>query len=86
MGSTMDSFAVKDFFSLKKCLKTALWAARFSDHLTSERASTHNFKDHLQSISPEDSENVVLFVPATFLTGVIAAQSQQRAAKVGVSP
>jgi len=35
---------------------------------------------------PEDSKNVVLFVRATFLTGVIAAQSQQRAEKVGASP
>ena len=29
---------------------------------------------------------MVLFGRATFLTGVIAAQSQQRAEKVGVSP
>ena len=34
---------------------------------------------------PDDSENVVLFGRATFLTGVIAAQSQQRAEKVGAS-
>ena len=39
-----------------------------------------------ESFRPEDSENVVLFGRATFLTGVIAAQSQQRAEKVGVSP
>ena len=38
-----------------------------------------------ESSHPEDSENVVLFVRATFLRGVIAAQSQQRAEKVGVS-
>ena len=38
-----------------------------------------------ESSRPDDSENVVLFERATFLTGVIAAQSQQRAEKVGVS-
>ena len=38
-----------------------------------------------ESSRPEASENVVLFGRATFLTGVIAAQSQQRAEKVGVS-
>ena len=36
-----------------------------------------------ESSRPDDSENVVLFERATFLTGVIAAQSQQRAEKVG---
>ena len=39
-----------------------------------------------ESSRPKDSENVVLFGRASFLTGVIAAQSQQRAAKVGASP
>ena len=39
-----------------------------------------------ESSRPGDSENVVLFGRATFLTGVIAAQSQQRAEKVSVSP
>ena len=34
---------------------------------------------------PKDSENVVLFGRSSFLTGVIAAQSQQRAEKVGAS-
>ena len=38
-----------------------------------------------ESSRPGDSENVVLFGRATFLTGVIAAQSQQRAEKVGAS-
>ena len=37
-----------------------------------------------ESSRPEDSENVVLFGRATFLRGVIAAQSQQRAEKVAV--
>ena len=32
-------------FSLNKCRKTAILGARFSDHLTSERSSIHNFKD-----------------------------------------
>ena len=39
-----------------------------------------------ESLRPKDSENVVLFGRASFLTGVIAAQSQQRAAKVCASP
>ena len=39
-----------------------------------------------ESSRPKDSENVVIFGRASFLTGVIAAQSQQRAEKVGESP
>ena len=39
-----------------------------------------------ESSRPEVSGNVVLFGSASFLTGVIAAQSQQRAEKVGASP
>ena len=38
-----------------------------------------------ESSLPEVSENVVLFGRTIFLTGVIAAQSQQRAAKVCLS-
>ena len=38
-----------------------------------------------QSSLPEVSENVVLFGRTIFLTGVIAVQSQQRAAKVCLS-
>ena len=38
-----------------------------------------------ESSRPKDSENVVLFGRASFLTGVIAAQSQQRAEKVCAS-
>ena len=38
-----------------------------------------------ESSRPEDSENVVLFGRVSFLTGVIAAQSQQGAEKVGAS-
>ena len=38
-----------------------------------------------ESLRPKDSENVVLFGRASFLTGVIAAQSQQSVAKVGAS-
>ena len=44
MGSKMDGLAVRDFFS-QKMPKNSVLAARFSDHLTSERSSTHNFKD-----------------------------------------
>ena len=39
-----------------------------------------------ESSRPKDSENVVLFGRTSFLTGVIAAQSQQRAIKVSASP
>ena len=35
---------------------------------------------------PDDSENVVLFERATFLTGVIAAQRQNMPAKLKASP
>ena len=42
MGSKMDGLAVREHFLSKNA---AFWAARFSDHLTSERSSTHNFKD-----------------------------------------
>ena len=39
-----------------------------------------------ESWSPEDSENVVLFGRASFLTGVITAQSRIMSAKVEASP
>ena len=39
-----------------------------------------------ESSRPDDSENVVLFVRATFLRGVIAAQSRNMPAKLKVSP
>ena len=39
-----------------------------------------------ESSRPEVSENVVLFGRASFLTGVIAAQSQIMSAKVEASP
>ena len=45
MGSKMDGLAVREHFLSKNAEKTAFWAATFSDHLTSERSSTHNFKD-----------------------------------------
>ena len=45
MGSKMDGLAVREHFLSKNAEKTAFLAARFSDHLTSERSSTHNFKD-----------------------------------------
>ena len=45
MGSKMDGLAVREHFLSKIAEKTAFWAATFSDHLTSERSSTHNFKD-----------------------------------------
>ena len=38
-----------------------------------------------ESYRPDDSENVVLFERATFLTGVIAAQSQNMSAKLKAS-
>ena len=45
MGSKMDGLAVREHFRSKNAEKTAILGARFSDHLTSERSSTHNFKD-----------------------------------------
>ena len=44
-GVKMDGLAVREPFLSKIAEKTAFWAATFSDHLTSERSSTHNFKD-----------------------------------------
>ena len=38
MGSKMDGLAVREHFLSKIAEKTAFWAARFSDHLTSERS------------------------------------------------
>ena len=45
MGSKMDGLAVREHFLSKIAEKTAFWVATFPDHLTSERSSTHNFKD-----------------------------------------
>ena len=154
MGSKVDGLAVREHFLSKSAWKSPILAARFSDHLTLEGASTHNFKDWdlfrmcfgkfgtwafrwamgrpsrikivrlaaiwnffgaamenckkrrfllktllldifwwenfsrigpCQSSLPEVSENVVLLGRTIFLTGVIAAQSQHRAAKVCLS-
>ena len=146
MGSKVDGLAVREHYLSKNALKTAILADTILDHLTLERASTHNFKDWdlfrmcfgkfgtrafrwamgrpssikivrlaaiwnffgaamenckkrrfllktllldifwwenfsrigpCESSLPEVSENVVLLGRASFLTGVIAAQSQQ---------
>ena len=45
MGPKMDCLPVREHFLSKNAEKTAFLAARFSDHLTSKRSSTHNFKD-----------------------------------------
>ena len=45
MVSKMDGLAVREHFLSKIAEKTAFWAATFSDHLTSQRSSTQNFKD-----------------------------------------
>ena len=45
MESKTDGLAVREHFLSKNAEKTAILGARFSDHLTSERSSTHNFKD-----------------------------------------
>ena len=45
MGSKVDGLAVREHFLSKIALKTAILADTILDHLTSERASTHNFKD-----------------------------------------
>ena len=45
MGSKVDGLAVREHFLSKNALKTAILVDTILDHLTSERASTHNFKD-----------------------------------------
>ena len=45
MGSKVDGSAVREDFLSKSALKTAILADTILDHLTLERASTHNFKD-----------------------------------------
>ena len=45
MGSKVNGLAVREHFLSKNAKKKTFLAARFSDHLTSERASIHNFKD-----------------------------------------
>ena len=46
MGSKVDGLAVREHFLSKSAWKSPILAARFSDHLTLEGASTHNFKDY----------------------------------------
>ena len=45
MGSKMDGLAVREHFRSKNAEKTAILSDTNRDHLTSERSSTHNFKD-----------------------------------------
>ena len=45
MGSKMDGLAAREHFLSKNAFKTAILSATFSDYLTSERSSNHNFKD-----------------------------------------
>ena len=45
MGSKVDGLAVREHYLSKNALKTAILADTILDHLTLERASTHNFKD-----------------------------------------
>ena len=44
-GSKVDGLAVREHFLSKNALKTAILMDTILDHLTLERASTHNFKD-----------------------------------------
>ena len=46
MGSKMDGLVVREHFLSKNALKTSILVDTILDHLTSERASTHNFKDY----------------------------------------
>ena len=41
----VDRLAVREHYLSKNALKTAILADTILDHLTLERASTHNFKD-----------------------------------------
>ena len=45
MGSKVDGLAVREHYLSKIALKTAILVDTILDHLTLERASTHNFKD-----------------------------------------
>ena len=45
MESKMDGLAVREHFRSKNAEKTAILSDTNRDHLTSERSSTHNFKD-----------------------------------------
>ena len=45
MGSKMDGLAVREPFLSKNAEKTAFLGPTILDQLTSERASTHNFRD-----------------------------------------
>ena len=46
MRSKVDGLAVTEHFLSKSARKSPILAARFSDHLTLEGASTYNFKDY----------------------------------------
>ena len=46
MGSKVDGLAVRKHFLERNALKTAILVDTILDHLTSERASTNNFKDY----------------------------------------
>ena len=73
LGAAMEN-CKKRRFLLKTLLLDIFWWENFSRIGPCE------------SWDPEDSENVVLFGRASFLTGVIAGQSQIMSAKVEVSP
>ena len=45
MGSKMDGLAVREHFLSKNAEKTVFFGLTILDQLTSERASTHNFRD-----------------------------------------
>ena len=45
VGSKVDGLAVREHYLSKIALKTAILEDTILDHLISERASTHNFKD-----------------------------------------
>ena len=45
MGSKMDGLAVREHFLSKNAEKTAFLGLTILDQLTSERSSTHNFRD-----------------------------------------
>ena len=46
MGPKVDGLAVRKHYLSKNALKTAILVDKILDHLTSGRASTHNFKDY----------------------------------------
>ena len=78
--------ADKNFYQseMKLCEKWKI----FVNRSVAENFQCENFSGiaPCESSRPEVSENVVLFGRASFLTGVIAGQSQIMSAKVEVSP